>query len=190
MKLPEITIRLPRWISTFLEASETIFPTMEDRMGFVIDLSKQNIDHETGGPFAAAVFDDAGKLLAPGVNLVMSTNCSILHAEMVAIALAQKILDRYDIGDGGRARFSLYASTEPCAMCFGALPWSGIRQLVCGARDEDARIVGFDEGPKLKNWISALNERHIDVVCDVLRNEAAAVLRCYAESSGIIYNPG
>ena len=159
-------------------------------MRFVIELSRQNIVHETGGPFAAAVFDDTGRLLAPGLNMVTSANCSILHAEMVAIAVAQKILGRYDIGDGGRAWFSLYTSTEPCAMCFGGLPWSGIRQLVCGARDEDARGVGFDEGPKLKNWPSALNERHIHVVRDILRNEAADVLRTYAETGGIIYNPG
>ena len=190
MKLPEVTIRLPLWIPPFLEASKNMFPTLKDRMGFVIELSRQNIQQGTGGPFAAAIFDEDGKLLAPGVNMVMSANCSILHAEMVAIALAQKILGRYDIGDGGRSRYSLYASTEPCAMCFGAIPWSGIRQLVCGARDEDARNVGFDEGPKLKNWSSALNERHIDVVRDMLRDEAAAVLKSYTETGGIIYNPG
>jgi len=26
---------------------------------------------------------------------------------------------------------------------------SGVQQPVCGARDEDARAIGFDEGPKL-----------------------------------------
>ena len=190
MKLPEVTIRLPQWVPSFLQSINTVFPSREERMRFVIALSKQNIVHETGGPFAAAIFDDAGKLLAPGVNMVTSANCSILHAEMVAIALAQKILGCYDISGGGRFRYSLYASTEPCAMCFGAVPWSGIQLLVCGARGEDAGSVGFDEGPKLKNWPSALNERHIEVIRDVLRKEAAAVLTSYADTGGIIYNPG
>ena len=40
----------------------------------------------------------------------------------------------------------MVASTQPCAMCLGATPWSGIRRLVCGARDEDAEEIGFDEG--------------------------------------------
>jgi tRNA(Arg) A34 adenosine deaminase TadA len=190
MRLPDIIIRLPRWVRSFLEKSEKIFPDMEDRMRFTIELSRQNVEHESGGPFAAAVFDNTGRLIAPGVNIVMTSNCSVFHAEITAIVLAQKILGRYDISDGGRVHYELYATTEPCAMCFGALPWSGIRQLVCGARDEDARAIGFDEGPKLKNWILALNERNIHVVRDVLREEAADVLRSYAKSGGLIYNPG
>jgi len=33
-------------------------------------------------------------------------------------------------------------------MCFGAVPWSGVRHLVCGVRGEDAAEVGFNEEPK------------------------------------------
>ena len=73
-------------------------------------------------------------------------------------------------------------------MCFGAIPWSGVRRLVCGARDEDARAIGFDEGPKLPDWVDALEARGIAVVHDVLRDEAVAILRHYQESGGIIYN--
>jgi tRNA(Arg) A34 adenosine deaminase TadA len=75
-------------------------------------------------------------------------------------------------------------------MCYGALPWSGISRLACGARDADARAVGFDEGPKLDDWIEQLNARGIDVVRDVLRGDAVAVLHDYAASGGTIYNPG
>jgi tRNA(Arg) A34 adenosine deaminase TadA len=67
------------------------------------------------------------------VNVVVTHNCSILHAEMVAIALAQKKLGRYDISDEGKSDYELVASTELCAMCFGAIPWSGVTRLVCGA---------------------------------------------------------
>jgi tRNA(Arg) A34 adenosine deaminase TadA len=75
-------------------------------------------------------------------------------------------------------------------MCFGASPWSGVRRLVCGARDEDARAIGFDEGPKLADWITALNDRGIAVLRDVLRDEAVGVLKDYIEAGGIIYNAG
>jgi tRNA(Arg) A34 adenosine deaminase TadA len=109
---------------------------------------------------------------------------------MLAIALAQKAVNRYDLSDGNRLEYELVSSTEPCAMCFGAVPWSGVRRLVCGARDEDARAIGFDEGPKMADWQQALQQRGITVVRDVLRSEAAGVLREYLASGGTIYNAG
>ena len=84
----------------------------------------------------------------------------------------------------------MVASTEPCAMCFGAIPWSGVTRLVCGARDEDARRIGFDEGPKLPDWRKALQKRGIRVTRDVLREEAVAVLDLYVDLGGPIYNAG
>jgi tRNA(Arg) A34 adenosine deaminase TadA len=106
---------------------------------------------------------------------------------MVAIALAQKGLDRYDLSDSGKENFELAASTEPCAMCFGAVPWSGVKQLLCGARDEDARSVGFDEGAKLSEWPEALKERGITVARDIERQAAVNVLNEYAKQQGTIY---
>lgn len=188
--LPEASIRLPFWIEDFLRTTPDVFPAKEDRMRFVIALARENVQRQTGGPFGAAVFDDAGHLIAPGVNLVVSAKCSVFHAEIVALALAQTILGRYDLSDGGTVQHELVATTEPCAMCFGAVPWSGVQRLVCGARDEDARAIGFDEGPKMADWVKALNDRGIIVVRDVLRNEARAVLQEYAAAGGAIYNAG
>ncbi|HEX9135345.1 MAG TPA: nucleoside deaminase [Nitrospirota bacterium] len=188
--LNEVCIRLPDWLKNFLETSPEVFPNVEDRMRFVIAIARQNVQRETGGPFASAVFDHSGRLIAPGVNMVVTSNCSVLHAEIVALVLAQKILGRYDLSDEGRLHYDLVAATEPCAMCFGAVPWSGVRRLVCGARDEDARAIGFDEGPKLDDWVAALNNRGIAVLRDVLREEAAAVLREYVAAGGTIYNSG
>jgi tRNA(Arg) A34 adenosine deaminase TadA len=184
----DFTIRLPRWVAELLAHSPKIFRTREDRMRFVVTLARENVQRQTGGPFGAGIFDASGCLVAPGVNIVVTRNCSILHAEMVAIALAQKTLGRYDISDEGKSDYELVASTEPCAMCFGAIPWSGVTRLVCGARDEDARHIGFDEGPKLPNWQQALEERGVQVSRDVLRQEAVDVLNLYVKMGGAIYN--
>ncbi|MBC2715366.1 MAG: nucleoside deaminase [Desulfobacteraceae bacterium] len=189
MKLPELTIQLPEWVAEYVDQSSQVFSDIEDRMDFVIELSRKNIEHQTGGPFGAAVFDAAGRLIAPGANMVIPSNCSILHAEMVAIALTQKVLGRFDISDGGKFDFALFATTEPCAMCFGAIPWSGVRRLVCGARKEDAQAIGFDEGPRIENWTDALADRGINVIRDVRREKAAAVLNDYVKYGGRIYNP-
>ena len=75
-------------------------------------------------------------------------------------------------------------------MCLGAVPWSGVRSLVCGARDEDARSIGFDEGDKPGDWVASLSGRGIRVQRDVCRAAAAGVLRDYIASGGKLYNPG
>jgi tRNA(Arg) A34 adenosine deaminase TadA len=190
MRFPEVTLRLPDWVEDLLPRSEDrIFPTVEERMRFAIELSRSNIHKGSGGPFGAAIFErERGRLLAPGVNLVTSLECSVFHAEMVAIMIAQSVIGDFDLGGPGRPSYELVASTEPCAMCLGATPWSGVRHLVCGARDEDAERVGFDEGAKPSEWVPTLERRGITVQRDVLREEAASVLREYAESGGEIYN--
>lgn len=189
MRFPRVELGLPGWIDGFMAESDREYPTNVDRMRLVIELSRLNVENGTGGPFGAAIFDlSTNRLVAPGVNLVPTTNLSAAHAEVVAIMIAQKVVGSFDLGGPGLPPYELVASTEPCAMCFGAVPWSGVRRLVCGARDEDAREIGFEEGPKMSDWVPALEERGISVVRDVCRDEAAAVLREYAEGDGVIYN--
>ncbi len=188
MHFTPVTIELPGWVEPFIAEQGAFFPSLDERMELVLELARRNVEAQTGGPFGAAVFTAAGELIAPGVNLVTTANCSILHAEMVALAIAQRVLGRFDISDGGRLSYDLAASTEPCAMCFGAIPWSGINRLICGARDADARAIGFDEGPKLAQWQEALEARGITVIRDILRPSAAAILQTYAASGGTIYN--
>lgn len=154
-------------------------------MALVTELVRRNIA-EGGGPFAAAVFDRSGRLVAPGVNRVVPDSAPIAHAEIVAIAAAGQRLGSWDLRS--RGRFELVTSTEPCAMCLGAVPWSGVSSLVIGARDADAREVGFDEGHKPEGWLATLVDRGIEVVRDVGRDDVVALLGHYARSGGPIYN--
>jgi tRNA(Arg) A34 adenosine deaminase TadA len=187
VRFPRVVLRLPDWVEDAL--ADRLYPTVEDRMRLAVELSRLNVRHGTGGPFGAAIFErETGELLAPGVNLVVAANCSVFHAEMVAIMVAQQLVGGFDLGGEDRQPYELVASTEPCAMCLGATPWSGVRHLVCGARDEDASAIGFDEGEKPIQWVPALERRGITVVRDVLREEAASVLREYVENGGEIYN--
>jgi tRNA(Arg) A34 adenosine deaminase TadA len=184
-----MNFQLPEWLIDKLAQEKRSFPVLEDRMQLVIELSSLNIQHNTGGPFGAAVFDmDTHQLIAAGVNMVARSNCSIAHAEIVALTLAQNSVANFDLGAPGLPSCELVSSTEPCAMCFGAIPWSGIRQLVCGAKGEDACRIGFDEGPKHPGWIRELENRGIRVRTDVCRAEAAQVLDDYHAKNGMIYN--
>jgi tRNA(Arg) A34 adenosine deaminase TadA len=180
-RFPEVALRLPGWVEEMLADRGRVYPTVEDRMRLAVELSRLNVRHGTGGPFGAAIFEgETGKLLAPGVNLVVGSSCSVAHAEMVAIMVAQRTIGDFDLGGEDRPPYELVTSTEPCAMCLGATPWSGVRRLVCGARDEDASAIGFDEGEKPAGWVLALERRGITVVRDVLRE--------YAGGGGEIYN--
>jgi tRNA(Arg) A34 adenosine deaminase TadA len=191
LKFPKVVLQLPGWIEDALAGSEQVYPTVEERMRLIIKLSQLNIEHRTGGPFGAGIFESkSGRLISAGVNLVESANCSLAHAEMVAIAVAQRVIGSYDLSGGKDNVYQLVTSTEPCAMCLGAIPWSGVRSVVCGARDEDARGIGFDEGSKPQNWVKSLESRAINVTRDVLREQAKAVLLEYGEQGGLIYNPG
>jgi tRNA(Arg) A34 adenosine deaminase TadA len=185
----KIVLDLPDWIGPFLEKAPSVFESIEDRMRLVIELSKLNVENETGGPFGAGIFEqDSGMLIAGGVNVVVDTNCSLAHAEMVCIGLAQQKLKTFDLGAEGMPICELVSTTEPCAMCLGAIPWSGVRRLICGARGQDACEIGFDEGVKVADWANTLATRGITVLRDVLRNEAREVLIKYKESGGLIYN--
>ena len=77
----------------------------------------------------------------------------------------------FDLGGAERPAYELATSAEPCAMCLGAVPWSGVRHLSCAARGEDAEAIGFDEGDKPRDWPRTLEERGISVARDVLRDD-------------------
>jgi tRNA(Arg) A34 adenosine deaminase TadA len=189
LKFPEVILHLPDWIEDFQADSDLLYPAVEERMRLVIKLAQKNIECETGGPFGAGIFEcESGRLVAVGVNCVESLNCSIAHAEMMAITIAQHAIGSYYLASEVGTAYELVTSTEPCAMCLGAIPCSGVQSVVCGARDEDARAIGFDEGSKPDNWIKSLEDREISVRRDVLQEQAKAVLQEYSKRGGLIYN--
>ena len=185
----EITLHTPAWLTAWMEVHCDSYPDASSRMRLAIELSALNIKHQAGGPFGAAVFDmNTHRLISAGVNRVVHCSASIAHAEIMAITLAQQHFDSFDLSASGLPHCELVTSCEPCAMCFGALPWSGIRHLICAACDADARAIGFDEGPKLPGWDGLLIQRGISVATGICRREAVDVLQRYAAENGLIYN--
>jgi tRNA(Arg) A34 adenosine deaminase TadA len=181
-------LALPDWLGPFLASWSQPLDTPEQRMRLAIGLADENVHRQSGGPFGAIVVaEDSGRLLGAGVNLVTALGLSLAHAEMIALSLAQDAAATWNLG--ADAPTQLVTSCEPCAMCFGAVPWSGVGSLLWGARREDAEAAGFDEGDKPADWIQALERRGIRTRGEVLRDEAAAVLVRYASGNGAIYHP-
>jgi tRNA(Arg) A34 adenosine deaminase TadA len=72
-------------------------------------------------------------------------------------------------------------------MCFGAILWSGVKRVVCGAHRDDASAVNFDEGPVFPESWAYLTARGVEVVREVRRADANAVLQHY-RGRGPVYN--
>ena len=192
-------LQQPDWAVDTLRLMPEVLPDLEARMHWVIRFSELNIDHNTGGPFAAGVFEtDSGRLVTIGVNRVMASQCSSAHAEVMALSLAQKTLGTFDLGandmcthdSGAPAKsYQLVVNWRPCAMCYGALIWSGIRSLViAGSGPELESITGFDEGPIHPDWQDELTRRGIAVTDGVLTDDAIAVFEKFRNSGAYVYN--
>jgi tRNA(Arg) A34 adenosine deaminase TadA len=187
-RIPPLRIDYPDWVDSVVDWDRA-YETDEERMRLAILLSRENVERETGGPFGAAVFErESGRLVAVGMNSVVRLNNCTLHGEVMAVMMAQSRLDCFTLRTEGGPAYELVTSCEPCAMCLGATLWSGVRRLVCGAGRDDALRLGFDEGPVFPESYAYLEERGIQVVHGMLRDEANAVLEMYRERQGPIYN--
>jgi tRNA(Arg) A34 adenosine deaminase TadA len=107
---------------------------------------------------------------------------------MVAFMMAQRRVGSFTLQAAGMPAHELVTSCEPCAMCLGATLWSGVRRVVYGALREDASRLNFDEGPVFPESYRYLEQRGIEIVRGVRRDEARAVLDRYRETRGRIYN--
>ncbi len=77
-------------------------------------------------PFGALLVSD---------NRVILTACNSVHTDNDVTAHAELNLVKKLSASGlkfSADSLTLYTSTEPCAMCSGAIYWSGIRRLVFG----------------------------------------------------------
>jgi tRNA(Arg) A34 adenosine deaminase TadA len=160
----------------------------EARMRVALTVARENVVRGKGGPFGAAIFEAGGRLAAVGMNLVVPLNNSTLHAEMVAFMMAQAGVGHYTLGAPGLPPHELFTSCEPCAMCLGAVLWSGVRRVVWSATREDANALAFDEGPVFASSYKYLRRRGINFDAGLLRPEGQAVLELYREADGTIYN--
>jgi tRNA(Arg) A34 adenosine deaminase TadA len=183
-------ISLPEWAIEENKKLPDRIPDVQERMRAVIRYSRLNFENQTGGPFAAGIFEtETGKVVTIGVNRVVPMNMSSAHAEIVAISLAQQILNTFDLGGPGMPEHQIVVNGRPCAMCFGSIPWSGVRSVVVGASGEQIEeLTGFDEGPIHPNWQMELRKRGINVIEDVLAEEACDVFRDFGASDEPVYN--
>ncbi|XP_057515776.1 guanosine deaminase-like [Amaranthus tricolor] len=104
-----------------------------------VEEAYKGVDTGDGGPFGAVVVCN-DEVVVSCHNMVLKHTDPTAHAEVTAIREACKKLDRIELSD-----CDIYASCEPCPMCFGAIHLSRIKRLVYGAKAEAAIAIGFDD---------------------------------------------
>lgn len=191
MLYAQVHLTLPAWVHEAVDP-HAVFAGDDAKVALAVDLARRNVEAGSGGPFGAAVFGPDERIIAIGVNRVLPQTCSLAHAETMAYMLAQQRTQRARLNetvDGARiGPITLATSAQPCCQCYGATIWAGIDRLLIGARSEDVEsLTPFDEGPLPADWIGELQRRGIEVVRDVRREEACAVLRAYAAGGGARY---
>lgn len=184
---PVIHIEYPDWVDSIVEW-DRIYVTDEDRMRLAIAVARVNVERGSGGPFGAAIFDQSGRVVSVGMNSVVRHNNCTLHGEMVAFMMAQQKLRTFTLKSPHLPVHELYTSCEPCAMCLGTTLWSGVQRVVYAATRDDASVLRFEEGPVFPESYKYLEDRGIEIVRNVLRDEGRAVLELYRSKSGKIYN--
>jgi len=139
-----------------------------------LDLARQARNHGNH-PFGALLADPDGKVLLEAKNTVVTERDCTGHAETNLMRLACLDLDRDVL-----ASATLYTSTEPCAMCAGAIYWAGVTQVVFGLREGELHaLTGSDpNNPTLAlpcREVFARGQRPISVIGPLLEDEARDV---------------
>jgi tRNA(Arg) A34 adenosine deaminase TadA len=117
-----------------------------------IDLARRA--REKGNhPFGALLVDEEGNVLLEAENTVRSDRDVTAHAETNLIRMATARFDKEFL-----ARCTLYTSTEPCAMCAGAIFWGNVRRVVFALSEEEIRRIS-DGNPE--NFQIAISAREI-----------------------------
>lgn len=131
-------------------------------------------------PFGCVVADATGKVVIDQPNMALVPQRDpTAHAETLAAATAAR---RYEPGD--LALFTLYSNVEPCAMCAGAVYWSGIGRVVYGLDERDLRQMTGDhnDNPTMDlpcREVFAAGQRPVEVFGPELVDEARAVFDGY-----------
>lgn len=128
-----------------------------------------NGDH----PFGALLVRD-GEVVLTAVNTVHSAKDETRHAEINLVAEAGR-----QFGADELAECTLYTSTEPCAMCTGAIYAAGIPTIVFGCGAEALYdLVGSDLSIPSRE-ILALGQRETAVFGPILEEEGLDIHRAY-----------
>ena len=126
-------------------------------------------------PFGALLVAANRAVLAAAENTQVTDEQVLAHAEMNLLQRAVR-----DFTPDVLARSTLYTNAEPCAMCAGAIFWSGISRLVFGlSGDRLHEISGLSPQSVVANARDVLARagHQVEIIGPIFEAEAEAILR-------------
>jgi tRNA(Arg) A34 adenosine deaminase TadA len=125
-------------------------------------------------PFGAVLVIDGEQVLA-AENTVITGRDATEHAETNLVRLASS-----RFGPEQLRQATLYTSTEPCAMCAGAIYWTGVGRVVYGLAESEliAMTGASEQNPTLSlpcRDVFARGQRPVVVEGPLLTEQARAV---------------
>ena len=128
---------------------------MSDDRAFLdqaIALAFANVE-QGGRPFGAVVVKD-GKVIATGVNRMQAESDPTAHAELLALRAAGKALQSPRLDD-----CTVYASGQPCPMCYAAMRMSGVKEILFANSNEQAELFGLSTANIAAELVKPVNEQ-------------------------------
>ena len=128
---------------------------------------------EKGEVPVGAVIVYNGRIIARGYNKRKKQEKTMSHAEMDAIAKANKV-----IGSWRLEECDMYVTLEPCPMCAGAIQQARMRKVYFGAFDPKAGALG-----SLFNLYEIENFNHYsEVEGGILKEECGEMLTAFFQN--------
>lgn len=125
-------------------------------------------------PFGAVLVTEGSKFLMDAENTVVTGKDPTGHAEINLIRQAALQFDSDFL-----ARCTIYASTEPCPMCAGAIFWANIRRVVFGLSEENLYRMISDKSEDVLlipcRELYAKGRKQIEIIGPILEEEAYVV---------------
>lgn len=126
-------------------------------------------------PYGAIIVKD-GEIIGRSDADVPVSKTGFSHAELRAIEDAMEHLGGHLCAEGGKG-CTIYSSCEPCAMCMGAILYTGIDRLVYAATLEDSKECVNEILAKAEEVASACKNRKIKIVKELHSDKAAEILK-------------
>jgi tRNA(Arg) A34 adenosine deaminase TadA len=177
----------PDWLNSIVRWDQS-YSSPEELMQVAFKIALGNVANG-GGPFSALIADAQNRIVEVGWNNVVRSHDSTAHAEVHCIRRAQQLLKTHDLNASARGQLTFYVSCSPCIQCFGAIYWSGLKNIIASASKADAESIGFDEGPVSPAlWQAAKELKNIQYTQGFLSGpESGAPFEAYKKNSGLIY---
>ncbi len=125
-------------------------------------------------PFGACIVR-LGQVIAVAHNSAKANLDTTSHAEVQAIREASRQVKTLELTGA-----AIYATCEPCPMCFTACVWAKLGRIVYACRIEDAAQSGIWQIPISSGQMKQLGRSNVKLVGGVLREDSLKLFEAWS----------